>query len=120
MLGNWGNFAAIVAVLILAALGLGFVISLVAQTTTQAVQYSMIVLLASIFFSGLFLGLDLLRPAVQVVSWMLPATYATQMLQDVMLRGTFTRPDLLLALGAIGVALFVLAWALLSRTMARQ
>lgn len=120
MLGDWQNFAAIIAVLIFASLGLGFVISLLAQTTTQAVQYAMIVLLSSIFFSGLFLGLELLRPAVQVVSWMLPATYATQMLQDVMLRGTFTRPDLLLALGAIGAALFVLAWALLSRTIARR
>jgi ABC-2 type transport system permease protein len=120
MLGDWTNFAGILAALIFAALGLGFVISLVAQTTTQAVQYSMIVLLASIFFSGLFLGLEMLRPAVQIVSWMLPATYATQMLQDVMLRGTFTRPDLLLALAAIGVALFVLAWALLNRTMARR
>jgi ABC-2 type transport system permease protein len=120
MLGDWTNFASILAALIFAALGLGFVISLVAQTTTQAVQYSMIVLLASIFFSGLFLGLEMLRPAVQIVSWMLPATYATQMLQDVMLRGTFTRPDLLLALAAIGVALFVLAWALLNRTMARR
>jgi ABC-2 type transport system permease protein len=80
----------------------------------------MIVLLASIFFSGLFLGLELLRPFVHVVSWMLPATYATQMLQDVMLRGTFTRPELLTALLLVGVSLFVLAWALLRRTMARR
>jgi ABC-2 type transport system permease protein len=120
MLGEWINYVGIMAALIFSALGLGFVISLLAQTTTQAVQYSMIALLASIFFSGLFLGLELLRPAVQIVSWMLPATYATQMLQDVMLRGTFTRPDLLLALAAIGVALFVLAWAMLRRTMARR
>ncbi|MDT8304641.1 MAG: ABC transporter permease [Anaerolineae bacterium] len=120
MLGSWENLAAIISALIFAGLGLGFVISIIAQTTSQAVQYSMIILLASIFFSGLFLGLELLRPAVQIVSWMLPATYATQMLQDVMLRGSFTRPDLLLALSAIGVALFFLAWALLQRTMARR
>lgn len=120
MLGDWGIYAAIIASLIFTSLGMGFVISLIAQTTTQAVQYSMIVLLASIFFSGLFLGLELLRPFVQVVSWALPATYATQMLQDVMLRGTFTRPVLLWALLLIGVSLFVLAWALLRRTMARR
>ncbi len=120
MLGDWKIYAGIVAALIFTGLGIGFVISLIAQTTTQAVQYSMIVLLASIFFSGLFLGLELLRPFVHVISWMLPATYATQMLQDVMLRGTFTRPELLGALLLIGVSLFVLAWALLRRTMARR
>jgi ABC-2 type transport system permease protein len=120
MLGSWQTYAAIIASLIFTALGFGFVISLIAQTTTQAVQYSMIVLLASIFFSGLFLGLELLRPFVQVVSWMLPATYASQMLQDVMLRGTFTRPELLGALLLIGVSLFVLAWGLLRRTMSRR
>ncbi|MFW5940363.1 MAG: ABC transporter permease [Chloroflexota bacterium] len=122
ILGAWSSYALVLAALIFTSLGLGFVISLLANTTSQAVQYSMIILLASIFFSGFFLSLELLRPFVQVVSWLLPATYATQMLQDVMLRGVFTFDDtlLLLSLTVMGLALFVLAWLMLRRTMARR
>ena len=120
LLGTWGNYALILTVLIFTSLGLGFVVSILSQTTSQAVQYSMIVLLASIFFSGFFLTLQLLRPAVRVVSWLLPATYATQMLQNVMLRGTLREFNLLYSLALMGVALFVLAWFLLRRKMARR
>lgn len=121
MLGSWSTYVAILAALIFASLGLGFVISLISDTTSQAVQYSMIVLLASIFFGGFFLGLDLLQPFVRVVSWALPATYGTQLLQDVMLRGLFTSGGqmLLLGLGAMGLGLFILALLLLRRKMAQ-
>lgn len=119
ILGSWGTYVLVMCTLIFTGLGLGFVLSLLARNTSQAVQYSMIVLLASIFFSGLFLSLQLLRPAVRIVSWMLPATYGTQMLQDVMLRGVFPMEDTLLlaALFAMGVAFFVAAWYLLRRKM---
>ena len=119
MLGEWGPYALVLAALVFTSLGMGFIISLVAETTSQAVQYSMIILLASIFFSGFFLTLDLLRPFVQVVSWLLPATYATQMLQDVMLRGLFTFDDMLLlgTLTAMGMVFFILAWVMLRRKM---
>ncbi|HSM55266.1 MAG TPA: ABC transporter permease, partial [Candidatus Sulfomarinibacteraceae bacterium] len=118
----WSSYALVLAALIFTSLGMGFVISLLANTTSQAVQYSMIILLASIFFSGFFLSLDLLRPFVRIVSWLLPATYATQMLQNVMLRGVFTFDDtlLLLSLTVMGLAFFVLAWLMLRRTMARR
>ncbi|MDX1688562.1 MAG: ABC transporter permease [Candidatus Promineifilaceae bacterium] len=119
VLGSWGAYFLALSTLIFTGLGLGFVLSLLARNTSQAVQYSMIVLLASIFFSGLFLSLQLLRPAVQVVSWTLPATYGTQMLQDVMLRGAFSNEDasLLAALLGMGVAFFLAAWYLLRREM---
>jgi ABC-2 type transport system permease protein len=122
MLGEWGTYALVLAALVFTSLGMGFIISLLAETTSQAVQYSMIILLASIFFSGFFLTLDLLRPFVQVVSWLLPATYATQMLQNVMLRGLFTFDDMLLlgTLTVMGLAFFVLAWLMLRRKMARR
>ncbi len=121
MLGEWSVYVLTVIALVFAALGAGFVISLLSQTTTQAVQYAMIVLLASIFFGGFFLGLDLLQPYVRVVSWALPATYGTQLLQDVMLRGAFTRESLVLLLGLFGWGLFffLLALILLRRKMAQ-
>jgi ABC-2 type transport system permease protein len=80
----------------------------------------MILLLAAIFFSGFFLPLYRLVSYVQVVSWMLPATYGTVLLQDVMLRGQFPSLIQLGALYLFGVVLFLLAWWRLQRQMPRQ
>ena len=120
MLGNWLTYLLVLFLLLFTSLGLGLVISLLSTTDSQAVQLSMLVLLASVFFSGFFMALHLLLPAVRVVSWMLPVTYGIQMLQQIMLRG---QPPSLLLLGgllAMGLSLFVIAWFLLSRLMARR
>jgi ABC-2 type transport system permease protein len=120
MLGNWLNYALVLAALIVASLGIGFVISLLSETDSQAVQYSMIVLLTAVFFSGLFLSLEQLWPPVRVVSWIMPATYGVVTLRDIMLRGQ--APDLILFVGLIliGIATFLIAWFLLRRVMARR
>lgn len=120
LLGGWANYVVVIATLMFTSLGLGFVLSSLAKTTSQAVQYAMIVLLASIFFTGFFLSLNFLWAPVRVVSWLLPATYAIQMLQDVMLRGNFQPGSLLFTLLAMGVGFFLLAWLLLRREMAQK
>ncbi|MCB9078163.1 MAG: ABC transporter permease [Anaerolineaceae bacterium] len=119
MLGPWGLYALIMTSLIFTSLGIGFVISLIAQTDSQAVQYSMILLLTSVFFSGAFIGLHLLQGPVKVVSWAIPATYGIRLLQDIMLRGYLANPLLLTSLTAIGSLFFVIAWVLMRRAMAQ-
>jgi len=42
------------------SLGIGLAISIVSQTDSKAVQYSMIILLASVFFNGFIMSLDML------------------------------------------------------------
>ncbi len=120
MLGSWAWYVVIIAALLYASLGMGFAISSISQTDSQAVQYSMIVLLASIFFSGFFIALHRLLPAVHVVSWLLPATYGTAMLQDVMLRGRPPAATLLAGLILFGLLLYTFAWWRLHRLMARE
>lgn len=120
MLGNWWSYGLVLLAVLAASLGVGFVISLVAKSDSQAIQYSMIVLLASIFFSGFFLALYRLRSVVHVVSWSLPATYGISMLQDVMLRGQAPASLLLLALFAYGLVFFLIAWRGLRRHMANE
>jgi ABC-2 type transport system permease protein len=117
MLGNWLYFALTVGLLLLASLGFGFVISLSATTDSQAVQLAMLLLLTSVFFSGFFVALHLLWPAVQVVSWLLPVTYGIQMLQAVMLRGAAPSPVLIAGLLAMATITFVWAWLLTGRLM---
>lgn len=120
LVGGWQNYVLVIATLIFTSLGLGFVLSLLAKTTSQAVQYAMIVLLASIFFTGFFLSLNYLWAPVRVVSWMLPATYAIEMLQNIMLRGNFVPGTLLWSLLAMGVGFFIVAWLLLRRLMVQK
>lgn len=118
--GDLGNYAAVIAAILFASLGFGFLISLVSQTETQAVQSSMFLLLGSVFFSGFFLDLRYLWEPVRVLSWAMPATYGIRMLQDIMLRGTSMIPLLFYGLIGMGVGLFILCWLLLKRLMRQE
>ncbi|HEY9087070.1 MAG TPA: ABC transporter permease, partial [Anaerolineaceae bacterium] len=118
MLGSWANFALVAFLVLFASLGIGFFISLVAGTESQAVQFAMIALLLSVFFSGFILDLRYLAGPVRIVSWLLPATYGTVLLQDIMLRGSGLQLALIGGLAAIGVVMFLVSWLLMRRKMA--
>lgn len=120
MLGTWANYTAVILALLFTSLAMGFLISTISQTDSQAVQYSMIVLLASIFFSGFFIALHRLLNGVHIISWLLPTTYGTAMLQNVMLRGKSPEALLMAGLLAYGLLLFLLAWWRMRRLMARE
>ncbi|HLO14654.1 MAG TPA: ABC transporter permease [Anaerolineales bacterium] len=117
ILGRLQDYALAVVVLLFTSLGVGFLISLISQTDTQAVQYSMLLMLASIFFSGFFLDLRLMKAPITVLAWSLPATYGIRMLQDVMLRGSSVPLLLFLGIAGIGIGLFLINWMLLRKTM---
>jgi len=120
MSGSWLNYVTVILALLFTSLGIGFLISLISGTDTQAVQYTMFFLLASVFFSGFFLDLRNLWEPVQVVSWMLPATYGIRLLQDIMLRGASANPILLLGLLGLGAGFFLITWLLLRRQMRQE
>ncbi len=119
ILGSWLNYTLVLAALLFASLSAGFLISLVSNTETQAVQYSMLLLLTSVFFSGFLVILDALAPYVRVVSWLLPATYAIELLREVMFRGALFEPRLLYVLAGGGAVLAVVDWLLLRSRMSR-
>jgi ABC-2 type transport system permease protein len=118
MLGSWLGYSLSLAALIFTSLGIGFIFSLVARSDSQAIQFSMITLLATVFFSGAFVNLQTLHGSVRLISWTLPATYGISLLQNIMLRGSSADPRLLLGLAAIGLGLFLVALWLLRRRMA--
>jgi ABC-2 type transport system permease protein len=120
MQGNWGYYVLVIGALLFTSLGFGFVISLISSSDSQAVQLAMLVLLTSVFFSGFFMALYLLLPPLRIVSWSLPVTYGIQLLQSIVLRGLPPSPLLLGGLLAIGVLLFLVAWLLTGRLMARR
>jgi ABC-2 type transport system permease protein len=99
----------VILLLTFAGLGVGLLISLVADSERMAVQLAMLVLLASVFFSGFVLPVHDFVGPVQIVSYLLPVTHAIALLQDGMLRGQLSQPWMLFALAGIGVALYVLS-----------
>ena len=103
-----GEVALVVALLSFASLGLGLLISTIVDSERQAVQLSMLVLLASVFFSGFVLPLDQFITPVRIAAYGLPVTHGIQLLQDFMLRGGTNHGWELEALGGIGVVLFIL------------
>jgi ABC-2 type transport system permease protein len=109
-----------IALLGLASLGVGLFISLVSDSERQAVQLTLLLLLASVFLSGLILDLSLFVPFVQLVGSLLPVSHGITVLQDLLLRGGGPPGWHLPALGVIAAVTFVLAWARLRRDMAAQ
>ncbi len=120
MRGSWVSFTVVIALLLFASLSIGFVISLVSRNDSQAVQYTMLVLLTSVFFGGFVLALSMIWGPARVISYLLPATYATILLRDVMLQGLAPSPLLIDGLVVIGVVLCLAAWLMLRRIIARS
>src|SRR4029079_1821885 len=108
-LGSVLLFVGLALLFTLASLGIGFLISAYSSSDSQAVQLSMLVLLMSIFFSGFFLPLENVAPAIRGVGYALPLTHAVTSFQNIMLRGTVPTDFAWLMLGIIAGATFIVA-----------
>ena len=111
--------AGVIGLLVLASLGLGLFISVISDSERQAVQLCLLVLLASVFFSGFVLSIDQFLPAVRDAAYVLPVTHGIRLIQDLLLRGTTPAWWEAAALGVIALALFLATWLLLRRSMIR-
>jgi len=119
LLGDPVQLGLTLALVSAASLGLGVVIAVFSDTERQVVQMALLVLLASVFFSGLFLNLDLFRPLARPFMYLLPATHGIALTQDLMLYGWTSAPWHFAALGVMAVVLLVGGSALLRRQLER-
>jgi ABC-2 type transport system permease protein len=119
MIAQVGFVALAIGLLLLASIGLGLLIAVVSDSERQAVQLSLLVLLASVFFSGFVLPITEFTDPVRAVAYTLPVTHGIRLLQDLMLRGGTNHAWEFLALAAIALVTLVLAWLLLRRGMTR-
>jgi ABC-2 type transport system permease protein len=119
MLGGWPLFVGIVLLLTFASLGVGLLISLVADSERQAVQLSMLILLASVFFSGFVLPVSDFAEWTQYLAYLLPVTHGIATLQEHMLRGVVTDQWMLAALAVIGLVLYTVSLLRLRRVLRR-
>lgn len=119
MIAPAGWVALTIALLLVASIGLGLLIAVVSDSERQAVQLSLLVLLASVFFSGFVLPIMEFSEPVRALAYTLPVTHGIRLLQDFMLKGGTNQAWELLALAVIGLVTLVLAWLLLRRGMTR-
>jgi ABC-2 type transport system permease protein len=119
MLGSAAALTGVVALLIVASLGLGLLISIISDSERQAVQLSLLVLLASVFFSGFVLPISEFSAPVRAGAYLIPVTSGISLIQDVMLRGEIREPWQAMLLAAIGGVLLLACWLLLRRGMTR-
>lgn len=119
LLGNATLLAGILALLTLASLALGLFIAVISDSERQAVQLSLLVLLASVFFSGFVLPVEEFTAPVRAIGYTLPVTHGIRLVQDIMLRGWTNAGWQIGALVAIAAVLLLLTWILLRRGMTR-
>ena len=119
LLGSPAGLAATIALLTIASVGLGLVVSVVSDSERQAVQLALLILLASVFFSGFVLPIEEFSEPVRIAAYALPVTHGIRLVQDVMLRGATDAAWQVVVLGGLGVGLVVLAWRLLRRELER-
>jgi ABC-2 type transport system permease protein len=117
VLGDPGLVAGVIALFLLASLGVGLLIAMLSDSERQAVQLSLLVLLASVFFSGFVLSIDEFSPLVRSLAYLLPVTHGITLLQDLMLRGSTNAAWEIGALGLIALATIAAAWLLLRRAL---
>jgi ABC-2 type transport system permease protein len=118
-LGGPGVVLACLALLVIASIGIGTLVALLSDTDRQAIQVSLLILLASVFFSGLALDLDQFSAPVRVIGGLLPVTQAGTLLQSLLLRGDASEAWRMTLLAVMAGGLFVVGWITLRRQMVR-
>ncbi|MFL5679728.1 MAG: ABC transporter permease [Chloroflexota bacterium] len=111
--------AGVLGLLTVASLALGLLVAVISDSERQAVQLSLLVLLASVFFSGFVLPVEEFTPLVRAIGYLLPVTHGIRLTQDLMLRGWTNAVWEIGALAAIAAVLLVATWVLLRRGMTR-
>ncbi|HVL53647.1 MAG TPA: ABC transporter permease [Vitreimonas sp.] len=118
-LGDPLALAGILALVTLASLALGLLIAVISDGERQAVQLSLLVLLASVFFSGFVLPIEEFTDPVKAIGYSLPVTHGIRLTQDLMLRGWTDATWQIGVLASIAAVLLVVTWVLLRRKMVR-
>ncbi len=109
------QFAGLLAMLTIASLGVGFLISAVSNSDSQAIQYSMLVLLLSIMFSGFFIPLEYFLPFISAIGMGIPMTHGIDGMHSLLLRGTNADIIVWIGLGAIALVTFVIVTVIVAR-----
>lgn len=118
MLASPASVATVLALLIVASTAIGLLIGAVSGSESQAVQLSLLALLAAVFFGGLIVPIEQLSQPVATLALLIPVTHAVHLLQELMLQGASEAVGPALALVLIAVGGLTAAWLLMRRSLA--
>lgn len=110
--------AGVVGLLILASTAVGLLFGAISDSERQAVQLSLLALLAAVFFGGLIVPVSQMAQPAAALAQFIPVAHAMPALQNLMLTGT---ANLVMPVaGLVGIAIVGggLTWLLLRRAMA--
>jgi len=98
---------------IVTVLGLGLLVSTIAATQLQAMQFSFLIMLPSVLLSGFMFPREQMPFVIYLLSNVLPVTWFIQILRGVILRGAdfqdLIKPTIALCLCGTGILTFALA-----------
>jgi ABC transporter DrrB family efflux protein len=95
------------------SLGLGLLVSTIARTQVQALQFAFIIMLPSILLSGFVFPRDGMPAVIYWISFMIPVTYFLEILRGIILRGADLRDLLPHAAGLATCCAVILAVSVL-------
>jgi ABC-2 type transport system permease protein len=77
----------IIVLFSMGSLTMGIALSVLAKTELQAVQFVPMIIFPSIIFGGLLIPIETMPSWLQIISYLIPMTYSTEALRDVMVKG---------------------------------
>ncbi len=112
---NLWAILAVLAATIYASIGLGFLVAGLSRTESQAVQLSMVLMLATIFFSGFLVPITQFIEPVQYVSYFIPTAFGASELQNLLLDGQVFRLEKFIILLGVGTVYLLIGLFLYRR-----
>lgn len=99
------------------SVGLGTLLSSLAQTESQAIIFFPLVILPSVLLSGMMWPIQAIPRLLRPLSYVVPLTYSNRLLRAVMVKGLAPWQE---PVGFAGVLIFVVLTILLASTVLRQ
>ena len=112
---HWVQHLVLLILVAAASTGIGFLISAVSQTDSQAIQLTMLLLLLAIFFTGFFLPLAGFAWPAWIVGALLPMTHAIDGFQSLLLKGAAVPGGVWFSLIVITLLAYGLVWLIMRR-----
>lgn len=117
--GNLAAFVALAVLFLMSTLGLGLLVSTLAQNQQQAIQMAMFMVFPQFLLSGFVFPLDAMPVVIRYASYLFPLTYFMPIARGMFLKGIgldlLWQPTLLL--GIYGVAMITFASARFRRRL---
>lgn len=110
--GNLIELLLLGTLFLVCALGLGLLVSTIAKTQLQAIQFAFIIMLPSVLLSGFVFPRSQMPAPVYALTFAIPVTYFLEILRGLVLRGADSLELLPSIIGLINCTIIILALSL--------